>query len=167
MAKAWWKISPTIVLHRSSGNMEEGNCLPRSKGAPLHTMMLFEPMNRTAASDETETLWHVGRGSSPCPLDPRVVNYIRRGWRKWMSLLAAIHAPHCKTLNTTATVGTNATKEGVVRWPSDTNLTRARDRQEDRATCSLVPPIRTSPRWRKSRSRLFRCGAISTIHYWN
>jgi hypothetical protein len=31
--------------------------------------MLFEPMNRTVASDKIETSWHVGRGS--CHLYPR------------------------------------------------------------------------------------------------
>ena len=75
--------------------------IPISGRAPSHTKMLFEAMNRAAASSETETLWHVGRGSSPWSPDPDAVNFIRCSQRRGTPTNAVICTPNCKTANTT------------------------------------------------------------------
>jgi hypothetical protein len=137
--------------------------IPRSRRAPSHTKMLFEPLKRVAASDETESLWHVGRGSSPWSPDLDAVNFIRCSRRRGTSPLAVIHAPNCKTVNTTTAADTTATRESAVGRPPDTNLAGSRDRQDDQATCPPTPPVAATTRWRKSRGKLFRRGATSSM----
>jgi hypothetical protein len=100
--------------------------IPRSGRAPLHTRMLLELMNRAVASDGTETLWHVGRGSSPWSPDPNAANFIRRSRRRGTSSLAIIHVPNCP--------------ESADRQPPDMNLAGSGDRRDDRATCPPTSP---------------------------
>ncbi|KAE8770768.1 hypothetical protein D1007_57430 [Hordeum vulgare] len=85
--------------------------IPISEGAPLHTRMLFEPINQTAASDETEALWPVGQGSSPCRPTPGPANFFRCCPRKGTPLPATIHVPHCKTINKNVAADANTTRE--------------------------------------------------------
>jgi hypothetical protein len=125
----------------------------------------FEPMNRTAASNETETLWHVGRGSSPWPLDPDAVNFILCSRRRGTTSSAVICAPNYKTTNTTIAADKIATRggEGGNRPPPDTNLVGSRDPRDDRATSPLTPPVGATLRWRKGRGKLFRRGAFLIV----
>jgi hypothetical protein len=99
--------------------------------APLHTMMLFEPMNRTAASDEIETLWHIGQWSSPWSPDPGAVNFIWCSRRRGTTPHAIIHAPNCKTPNTTAAADAIATHDSVKHRPADMNLIGSIERREN------------------------------------
>ena len=115
--------------------------IPRSGRAPSHARMLFEPMNRAVASDETETLWHVDRGSSPWSPDPDAVNFIRCSRRRGTPPPAVIHAPICKTANTTTAADKITTRESTDRRPPDTNLAGSRDWQDDRAACPTTPPV--------------------------
>jgi hypothetical protein len=80
-----------------------------------------------------------------------------------MSPSAIIHTPNWKTPNTTTTANTTATLESVGHRPRDTNLIRSKDRREDRAICLLTPPIEMTPRWRKSRGKLFWRDTVSSI----
>jgi hypothetical protein len=125
--------------------------------------MLLEPMNRAVASNKTETSWHVGRGSSPWSLDPNAANFIRRSQRRGTSSPAIIHMPNCKTANTTTTANTFVARKSADRRPPNMNLTGSRDRWDDGATCPLTSPDGATPRWRKSRGNVFRCGAVSSI----
>jgi hypothetical protein len=93
--------------------------------------MLCKPMNRTAVSNKTETLWHVGRGSSPWSPDPDAVNFIRCSQRRGTPPPAVIHAPNCKTANTTIAADKIATRKGANRRPPDTNLVGFRDLRDD------------------------------------
>jgi hypothetical protein len=126
-------------------------------------MMLFEPMNRVVAEDEPETLWHVGRGSSPWSPDPNTVIISRLSRRRQTLPPAVILTPNCKTPDITAAANATVTRESAERQPPDTNLTRSEDRREDQATCPPTSLVRATPRWRKSRGKLFRRDAIFSI----
>jgi hypothetical protein len=133
-----------LVLHCHHGNARKKrwtSAIPRSGRAPSHTEMLFEPMNQVVARDETETLWHVDRGSSPWSPDLDTVNFIWCIRRRGTSLPAIIHAPNCKTVNATTTANTTTTRKSVGHRPPDTNLVRSKYRREDRAICLPTPPI--------------------------
>jgi hypothetical protein len=84
------RSSPPPWPHRKKRRIA---AIPRSGRAPSHTKMLFEPMNRTAASNETETLWHVGRGSCPWSPDPNAINFIQCSQRRGMPPPAVIRTP--------------------------------------------------------------------------
>jgi hypothetical protein len=71
--------------------------------------MLLELMNRTVTSDNTKTLWHVSRGSSPWSPDPNAANFIRHSQRRGTSSPAIIHMPNYKTTNTTMAADTTVT----------------------------------------------------------
>jgi hypothetical protein len=136
--------------------------IPRSGRAPSHTRMLFEPMNRIVTSDESETLWHVGRGSSPWSPDPSAVIFIWCNRKRETPPPAVFHADNCKTPNITIVAGAAATRESAGHRP-DTNLTGFGDRREDRATCPPTPLARATTRRRRSRDKLFQYGAVSSI----
>jgi hypothetical protein len=78
--------------------------------------MLFEPMNRAIASNEIESLWHVGQGSSPWSPDPNTTNFIRRSRKRETSSPAIIHVPNCKTTNRTTVDDTTVALESAGRW---------------------------------------------------
>jgi hypothetical protein len=112
--------------------------IPRSRRASSHIKMLFELMNRTVASNETKTLWHVSQ--VPWSPDPDVVNFIWCSRRRGMLPPAVIHAPDCKTTKTTIAADRTTTHEGANHRPPDRNLVGSRDLRDDWATC---PPNAT------------------------
>jgi hypothetical protein len=119
----------TVVHHRSPPpprkhrKKRQTSAIPKSGRAPSHTKMFFEPMNRTVASNKTETLWHVCWGYSPWSLDPDAVNFIQRRRRRGMSSPFVVHTPNYKTPNKPTAADVTATRESAERQPPHTNLT--------------------------------------------
>jgi hypothetical protein len=123
-------LTETVVHHRSPPpqprkrqKKRQTSAIPKSERAPSHTKMLSEPMKRTVASDETETLWHVGWGYSPWSPDPDVVNFIQRSRRRGTSPPFVVHTPNYKTPNKPTAADVTATRESAERQPPHTNLT--------------------------------------------
>lgn len=61
------------------------------------TVLFSGRIKRPARGNGTESLWHVGRGSSVSPLDPGVVVFIQRGRRRRVPPQATICTPHSET----------------------------------------------------------------------
>jgi hypothetical protein len=90
----------------------------------LHTRMFSEPMNRTAVSNETETLWHVEWGFPHGHPIFGATNLIWCSWRRGTSLPVIIHAPNSKTPNTTCKSANTNHQTWISSDPETDEMTR-------------------------------------------